>query len=219
VPDSSKKKEPENRWVSEPKQKRTRERLDRIYKSADALFDAQGFENTTLRQVAAEVPCSMSTIYDRFESKDALLLAMHERLRQRVLVGMPLLAPKERPAHLDLEGWIQLSVRGACTSMANHRGLRRAVMERCISSEVVAQKELDHRKELCGYFVRGLALYKDDIRHPNAKVASRRIYSMLTAVVSQRYDMRLEPPGSGLSDERFIQECVRMCLAYLLHSA
>ena len=211
----SQKKATENQWVSAPKQQRTRERLDRIYEVAEGLFDAQGFENTTLRQVASAVPCSMSTIYDRFESKDALLLAMHERLRQRVLAGMPLLAPETRPAHQDLEGWVKLAVSGACTSMSVHRGLRRAVMERCISSEQVAQKERDYREELAEYFVRGLALYADEIDHPDPAVAARRVYSMLTATVSQRYDMRLEPEGSRLTDKAFMRESVRMCLHYL----
>lgn len=215
--ESYKEAEPANKWVREPKQKRTRERLALIYKSADALFEAQGFEKTTLRQVAAGVPCSMGTIYSRFESKDALLLAMHERLRQRVLTGMPLLVPDRRPAHLDLRGWIELAVRGAFASMVGHRGLRRAVMERCISNAEVADKELHHREELSGYFVRGLSLFKDEIAHPDWEVAARRIYSTLTAVVTQRYDMGLEPPSGRLDDEHFIQECVRMCLAYLEH--
>ena len=209
-------KEASNRWVREPKQRRTRERLALIYKSADALFDEQGFEKTTLRQVAAGVPCSMGTIYGRFESKDALLLAMHERLRQRVLTGMPMLAPDRKPAHMDLRGWVELAVRGACASMANHRGLRRAVMERCISSEEMAEKELYHREELATYFVRGLSLFADEVTHPDVEVAARRVYSTLTAIVSQRYDMRLEPPNSRLSDEHFIEECVRMCLSYLV---
>ena len=210
--------EAENQWVSVPKQRRTRARLERIYAVAEALFEAQGFENTTLRQVAAGVPCSMGTIYDRFEGKDALLLAMHERLRLRLLQALPMLVPSERLRHLDLSRWLQLAVQGACASITGHLGLRRAVMERCIGSEVVAQKERAYREELCGYFVRGLSLYADDIRHPDPALAAQHIYSMLTAVISQRYDMRLEPPSGRLNDPDFLEECTRMCMGYLVHA-
>jgi AcrR family transcriptional regulator len=204
-----------NRWLREPKQERTRARLETIFEAAERLFDAQGFENTTLRQVAAEAPCSMSAIYARFASKDDLLLAMHERLRQRVLSGMPLLVPPDGRARMTLERWVRLAVEGGCSAMTSHRGLRRAVMERCISSPALAAKEKRYREELCEQFVRGLSMYTTDIAHPDPEAAARRIYSTLTAVISVRYDMQLEPEKGRLSDARFMQECTRMCLGYL----
>jgi TetR/AcrR family transcriptional regulator, cholesterol catabolism regulator len=79
------------------------EKRDRIRVAAEKLFTRQGYEATTVRQVAdaAEVASGTVFLYAR-DKEDLLFLVMHERLRRTVdeaLASMP------RRARL-LDGWL-----------------------------------------------------------------------------------------------------------------
>jgi len=60
-----------------PKAEETRER---ILKSALSLFEEQGFEGTTLRQIASRAKVSLGLVYRYFSSKESFVLALYERL-------------------------------------------------------------------------------------------------------------------------------------------
>ncbi len=53
---------------------------DRIFEAALARFSSQGFAETTMRQIAQDAECSLGLAYRYFESKDAMALALYERL-------------------------------------------------------------------------------------------------------------------------------------------
>jgi AcrR family transcriptional regulator len=56
------------------------ESRDLLYRSAIALFAEQGFEATTLRQIAARAGVSPALVYRYFPSKRALVLALYDAL-------------------------------------------------------------------------------------------------------------------------------------------
>ncbi|MFN7998346.1 MAG: TetR family transcriptional regulator [Bryobacteraceae bacterium] len=51
----------------------------RILEAAMELFRRQGFEETTMREIAAEAEVATGAAYYYFESKDAIVLAFYER--------------------------------------------------------------------------------------------------------------------------------------------
>lgn len=53
---------------------------ERILETALALFAEKGFANTTIREIAKEAGCSVGLAYRYFETKDAMVLALYERL-------------------------------------------------------------------------------------------------------------------------------------------
>ena len=53
---------------------------ERILETALALFVHKGFANTTMREIAKEANCSPGLAYRYFETKDAMVLALYERL-------------------------------------------------------------------------------------------------------------------------------------------
>jgi AcrR family transcriptional regulator len=53
---------------------------ERILETARALFAAKGYAETTMREIAKEANCSLGLAYRYFETKDAMVLALYERL-------------------------------------------------------------------------------------------------------------------------------------------
>jgi AcrR family transcriptional regulator len=62
-----------------PKQGRGQRRVEHILKSAEALFAEVGFDNATTNAVAARAGVSIGSLYQFFESKDAILEAVASR--------------------------------------------------------------------------------------------------------------------------------------------
>jgi len=77
---------------------------DRILDIAMDLFIEQGFDKTSLREIADQLGFSKAAIYYHFESKDEILLALHMRLHEFGRRAMERFG--EAPA--TLEAWAQL---------------------------------------------------------------------------------------------------------------
>ena len=69
--------------VKKPCQQRSRDSLERILKSAEALIRAKGYEALTIAEVVRRSHTSTGTLYARFPDKTALLYAIHERVLDR----------------------------------------------------------------------------------------------------------------------------------------
>jgi len=61
---------------------RTRDTRERILDVALDLFIEQGFDGTSLRQIAEQLGVTKAALYYHFESKDDILLALHMRLHE-----------------------------------------------------------------------------------------------------------------------------------------
>ena len=80
---------------------------DRILDIAMDLFIEQGFDKTSLREIADQLGFSKAAIYYHFESKDEILLALHMRLHEIGRRAMERFG--ETPA--SLEAWAQAARR------------------------------------------------------------------------------------------------------------
>jgi AcrR family transcriptional regulator len=75
---------------------------DRILDVALDLFTEQGFDATSLRQIAERLGVTKAALYYHFESKDDILMALHMRLHE---LGRDALArTREEPVTLELWG-------------------------------------------------------------------------------------------------------------------
>jgi AcrR family transcriptional regulator len=74
----------------------------RILDVALDLFTEQGFDGTSLRQIAEQLGVTKAALYYHFESKDDILMALHMRLHEFGKVA--LLRMGEKPVTLELWG-------------------------------------------------------------------------------------------------------------------
>ncbi|MCU0466223.1 MAG: TetR/AcrR family transcriptional regulator [Anaerolineae bacterium] len=65
------------------------DRRNHILDSAAVVFAAKGFHPTTIRDIAKHAGIADGTIYNYFESKPALLLAVFQRMRDTIIQAAP----------------------------------------------------------------------------------------------------------------------------------
>ena len=91
---------------------------DRILDIALDLFTAQGYEKTSLRQIAEQLGFSKAAIYYHFASKDDILMALHFRLHEFVREAMSTIDV----TRMSSEVWAALMDR-LIDQMLEHRAL------------------------------------------------------------------------------------------------
>ena len=172
----------------EPKQRRTREQLARILAAADALFSEHGYEGTRLADIAAAVPCSMSTIYDRFASKEELLRYMHRQGTEQAIAmidQLDLIGPTEL-ADADLGAVLPGALQIGFELIHRFRGRRRAVIERVHADPVLGALELELREALVESGRRFLLAYRHQFRHPDPELAAAHAMRLMMMLTEER---------------------------------
>jgi len=198
----------------EPKQQRTREQLARILAAADALFSEHGYAGTRLADIAAAVPCSMSTIYDRFSSKEELLRYMHRQGTEQAIAMIDQFQPTVA-SDTDLRAVLPGAIRIGLELIHRFRGRRRAVIERVDADPVLLALELELREALVESGRRFLLAYRHQFRHPEPDLAAAQAMRLMILLTEDRQTALPPPELLRLDDEAFVLETARMVLGYL----
>src|SRR5580692_10078138 len=91
---------------------------ERILDISLELFTTQGYDKTSLREIAEQLGYSKAAIYYHFESKEAILMALHMRIHA---IGLEALRNIDR-ATMTLDVWSELLDR-MIDEMLKHRTL------------------------------------------------------------------------------------------------
>jgi AcrR family transcriptional regulator len=101
------------------KPRRPRPSADRIVVAAEAIFAERGYGETSLRQLMSAAGVSTTAFYSRFDSKEAVLQAMVERL----LVGLRETALASLAGTTSPKTIIKRAVPALVAVLAEHRAL------------------------------------------------------------------------------------------------
>jgi TetR/AcrR family transcriptional regulator, cholesterol catabolism regulator len=88
---------------------------DRIYKTAISMFSARGFRGTSIRDIANDMNISMSNIYHHFGNKEGLLLAILQRVSERLVKDLKDVTTLDLPPVDKLEKLVDTHIRLAGT--------------------------------------------------------------------------------------------------------
>jgi AcrR family transcriptional regulator len=102
----------------EPKQQRSKERVEAILDAAAAVFDRLGYDVATTHQIAAEAGVAIGSLYQFFPDKAAIFRAMELRHWERVR-AMWATTDVETIVQLPLREMIQLLVQSVEALFAN----------------------------------------------------------------------------------------------------
>jgi len=111
-----------------PRQERSRATRDRILGALALLLEHRRFDAITTAELTRAARCSMSSLYARFPTKDALLAAFHSQFFENSVhqVGAALTAIEE--ARLPLEERVRRLLSFFIRSYREHRGLLRSLV-------------------------------------------------------------------------------------------
>jgi AcrR family transcriptional regulator len=111
-----------------PRQERSRATRDRILGALALLLEHKRFDAITTSELTRAARCSMSSLYARFPTKEALLTAFHDRFFQNSVhqVGTALAAIEA--AQLPLEERVRRLLSFFVRAYREHRGLLRSLV-------------------------------------------------------------------------------------------
>jgi len=110
------------------------EREAQILDAATRVFASKGFRAATTREIAAEAGVSEGTIYNYFDSKYDLLIAMSQRLALESLQQLDHLPPEE-----DVRAYITALVTDRFDLLVKHIDLIRALMPEVLVDDDLRQ--------------------------------------------------------------------------------
>jgi AcrR family transcriptional regulator len=204
------------RWIRPPQQARSQETLDRILDAAEQLVAEKGFEDTPVAEVVRRAGSSVGAFYTRFQDKDALLHALHDRFfEQAVATADSALDPArwEGATNTEILGAV---ARFLVSIYREQRGLIRAfVIRNHTHPEFLARQErLSHyvTARLCAL----LLARAEEIRHPDPECAARfGILLVFSVLESAILFGELRSRALSLADDELAAELARAFLAYL----
>lgn len=71
--------------VNQPRQARSRATMERILSAVEELLTEKSFDQITIAEISARSASAPTAVYARFSDKTAVLLAVHERFRERTV--------------------------------------------------------------------------------------------------------------------------------------
>lgn len=205
---------PKSGEFAEPKQERTRKRLARILTEADRLFAERGYEGTKIADIAAAVPCSISSIYDRFGGKEELLRYMHRRGHEEAIHVVSSIAPPDVAAG-ELSAVLPGALRAGLLLIRRYRGRRRAAAERIHADPELAKLELEINEALIEAGKRFLLAFRHQFTHCDPELAASQAMRLMMAMTEQREAVAPAQARDGVDDDTFVAEVTRMVVGYL----
>ena len=134
-----------------------RARREQIVGAATRVFAEKGFSRATTREVAREAGVSEGTIYNYFEDKDALLMAILERLNETERRAEDF----ERGMATDFPGFLEEYVQQRMSLIWENREVFRIVL-----SEMLVNAELRE-------------LYRHQVMKPTMRIAEENFRSRM----------------------------------------
>jgi len=168
-----------------PVQGRSKASYERMLAAAEALMLAHGSDEFTLQDVSREGKVSIGSIYNRFESKDALIHAMQLRVLERVDAAMHERIDQARAQTHDLDHLVVRLVEVVAETLREFADLMRPLMMKASSDTVVATTGKRSYALTANAVKEAMDQYRADIRQPDPDRAIDSAYRILYAAIAR----------------------------------
>jgi AcrR family transcriptional regulator len=203
-------------WIKPPRQARTQESLERLLDAAEALLIDKRFEDIHVAEIVNRAGTSVAAFYRRFQDKEALLHALHERLCEEAFATADDALIPERWAGAGIREILDTVVPFLIDALEGREALDLAVYQRGLTD--AAMRERSDR--LTRYVMEGLSRLllarRDEIGHPDPERGVSFALVQMFAVLVQIYTTgRRDVALVRMSDAAIAHELTESCLAYL----
>jgi AcrR family transcriptional regulator len=205
--------------VRTPRQRRSRDSLERVLTAGVDVLAAEGWEGFTIAAVANAAGVSVGMIYGRFENKDALFEAIHDRFMSEI-----------ESLHVEgfsQTGWddlptdqvVRRAVDVVAASFAFNVSMLRAAMLRSAVDDLIRRRGHRAISDLSRRFEAALLARRSEFAHPEPELAVAVCFRMVFATLSRRTMFGpTVAPSDELGWDRLVQELGTACVALLLYT-
>jgi len=198
-----------------PRQQRTRESLEKIMTAGLHVLATKGPEGFTVAAVAKRAGVGSTAIYRRFEDKDTLLLALHQRFSDEFLSTWRPSYRSLARSDLDLDALVRGFVGEMAAAYRHHEKLLRVAATLAIDDSRMADAGNRTVAAMSLEFEEALLAHRDQFRCADPEIAVAVCFQ-----TAQDSFLRLVLYGRQAHEElgwdRLADELSAMMLAYLL---
>lgn len=198
-----------------PRQRRSREALERVLQAGVELLGETDYDGFTLGELSRRAQVSVGSIYARFGSKEELFLALQDVIQARLL--------EEQGAAFTALGdagpgeAIDASVGVLAAATRRHAAVLRVLMVRSAVDERTRESGSRSVGRLAELFTGAVLAQRDAIAHPDPELAADIAFRMVFSTLARRviFGPTFESKRR-IAFDRFVAEQATLCRAYLL---
>lgn len=199
-----------------PRQKRSRESLERLLDAAEQQIRAKGLESLTVASVLNRAGLSVGAFYTRFPDKTALLHVLQDRFHNRLepLIHAELLEQPSSPE--TLADAVERTIGVLLRRVTGELELSRAFMMNSVFDPVLRTRGERVNRERRQALTAVLFRHRDEIGHADPVLAISMAYGIYAAVIRGRMVFGQEHELCyGISSETIFRELEQALILYL----
>jgi len=203
-------------WIRPPRQERTHQSLERILDVAERLLLDKSFDDIHVRDLALHAETSVAAFYRRFNDKDGLLHALHERRCEEAFATADDAFEPTRWEGADIQEILRTIFPFLIEVMQPNESLYRAIYQRAITDDLMRERAMKLNRYILSGLSELLMARSDEIHHVHPEAAISFALTQAVALLVQQYTVGIRDMGPvRLSDDVIAMELANSCLAYL----
>ena len=200
-----------------PRQHRSRASFERVLEAGAQLLTQSGYDSFTLAELTQRANVSVGAIYARVDSKETLVLAIHEREMARIRREHRVFEDEERWRGLTAHGVVDALVRELAALVLRNEAILRVFMILSATDPRIADAGSQASNELAAVWEARALTRRDEFARPDPELAADVCFRIVYAACVRRV---LHGPtfesSRELSSALLVDELVVICAGYLL---
>ena len=203
------------------KQQRSEQTLEAILDSAETLIAQKGYAATSVSEISLAAGVTIGALYGRFESKDALLQGLFDRLCEQTLGVFEQLWADLSAGKLEFRRALERSMEAMGWLYTERATLVSAVNQAAATNPALRKRVLTFNKKICARLYQALGMYSGEIRHPQPELAMKLGHEaamrlLRASLLNKEVDYRdLSASGTPVTEKVLVREAARIWEAYL----
>lgn len=200
-----------------PVQGRSKASYERMLAAAEALMAAAGSDDFTLQEVSKKGKVSIGSIYNRFESKDALLHAVQLRVLERVDRRMGAMLEEARNGANTLDQMVVALTRAVGETLKENAAIMRPLMLRATNDPLVAATGKASFANTANAVKGALLLHASEMKQPDPLRAVDSVFRILYAAIARYLGFGSATTAAWEGDwDILLHDLSRMIAAFLV---
>ncbi len=203
-------------WRREGQQDRAHKTQNRVLDAAETLFFEQGYDATSVQDVAKQAKCSIGSVYHHFRDKKAIALALFDRMTREFELTM---REAMDPARWNGAGIADILHEFIEFSIINNKtrpGFKTAALEAVRLDPSLGDHFPQMQRKANKQLKALLLARRREIGHPDPAFACGYVLDLLIALLRARFDPHVQKSQlSRLSNKKFAERALSLACSFL----